>query len=102
MLAMRVCAGLCTARPRKRFDRGEKGCPVAVLLEWPTPVLTVKFRQTSHEFTFGVGMDFISYPLVLTPWCNKFVCVCRFWSLVFMHVFSVESKTSGISSLRTS
>jgi hypothetical protein len=30
-------------------------------------VLTVKFRQPSHEFTIGVGMNFISYPLVLTP-----------------------------------
>jgi hypothetical protein len=30
-------------------------------------LLTVKFRQPSHEFTFGVGMTFISYPLVLTP-----------------------------------
>jgi hypothetical protein len=30
-------------------------------------VLTVKFRQPSHEFTFGVGMSFISYPLVLPP-----------------------------------
>jgi hypothetical protein len=29
--------------------------------------LTVKFRQHSHEFTFGAGMTFISYPLVLTP-----------------------------------
>jgi hypothetical protein len=28
---------------------------------------TVKFRQPSHEFTFGVGMSFISYPLELTP-----------------------------------
>jgi hypothetical protein len=28
---------------------------------------TVKFRQPSQEFTFGVGMNFISYPLVLTP-----------------------------------
>jgi hypothetical protein len=26
----------------------------------------VKFRQPSHEFTFGAGMTFISYPLVLT------------------------------------
>jgi hypothetical protein len=33
----------------------------------PTPVLTVKFRQPSHEFTFGVGMTFVFYPLVLTP-----------------------------------
>jgi hypothetical protein len=30
-------------------------------------MLTVKFRQPSHEFTFGVGTRFISYPLVLTP-----------------------------------
>jgi hypothetical protein len=30
-------------------------------------MLIVKFRQHSHEFTFGVGMNFISYPLVLTP-----------------------------------
>jgi hypothetical protein len=30
-------------------------------------LLTVNFRQPSHEFTFGFGMNFISYPLVLTP-----------------------------------
>jgi hypothetical protein len=30
-------------------------------------MLTVNFRQPSHEFTFGVGMNFISYPLVPTP-----------------------------------
>jgi hypothetical protein len=30
-------------------------------------MLTVKFRQPSHEFTFDVGMSFISYPLLLTP-----------------------------------
>jgi hypothetical protein len=30
-------------------------------------LLAVKFRQPSHEFTFGVGMTFVSYPLVLTP-----------------------------------
>jgi hypothetical protein len=30
-------------------------------------LLTVKFHQPSHEFNFGVGMNFISYPLVLTP-----------------------------------
>jgi hypothetical protein len=30
-------------------------------------VLTVKNRQPNHEFTFGVGMTFVSYPLVLTP-----------------------------------
>jgi hypothetical protein len=30
-------------------------------------MLTVKFRQPSHVFTFDVGMSFIPYPLVLTP-----------------------------------
>jgi hypothetical protein len=30
-------------------------------------LLTVKIRQPSHEFTFGVGISFIPYPLVLTP-----------------------------------
>jgi hypothetical protein len=30
-------------------------------------MLTVNFHQPSNEFTFGVGMSFISYPLVLTP-----------------------------------
>jgi hypothetical protein len=30
-------------------------------------MLTVKFCQPSHEFTFVVGMTFVSYPLVLTP-----------------------------------
>jgi hypothetical protein len=43
-------------------------------------------------------MTFISYLLVLTPLYNKFVRACRFWSLVFMQDFSVESKTSRISS----
>jgi hypothetical protein len=62
----------------------------------------MKFRQPSHEFTFDVGMNFITYPLVLTPWYNKFVCVCHFWSLVFIQDFSIESKTFGISSSSTS
>jgi hypothetical protein len=30
-------------------------------------MLTVKIRQPSQEFTFGVGVSFIPYPLVLTP-----------------------------------
>jgi hypothetical protein len=30
-------------------------------------VLTVKIRQPSHEFTFGVGITFVSNSLVLTP-----------------------------------
>jgi hypothetical protein len=36
-------------------------------LETQIMLLTVKIRQPSHEFTFGVGMSFIPYPLVLTP-----------------------------------
>jgi hypothetical protein len=64
-------------------------------------VLTVKFCQPIHEFTFGVGMNFRSYPLVLTPLYNKFVCACRFWSLVFMQDFSVE-RLLRLRSLSTS
>jgi hypothetical protein len=64
-------------------------------------MLMVKIRQPSHEFIFGVGISFIPYPLVLTPWYNKFTCACRFWSLVFMQDFSVECKTLGISSSST-
>jgi hypothetical protein len=30
-------------------------------------MLTLKIRQPSHEFTFGVGISFIPYLLVLTP-----------------------------------
>jgi hypothetical protein len=30
-------------------------------------LLTAKFCQPRHEFTFGVSMTFVSYPLVLTP-----------------------------------
>jgi hypothetical protein len=35
------------------------------------------------------------------PWYNKFIRACRFWSLVLMQGFDVESKTSGISSSST-
>jgi hypothetical protein len=42
-----------------------------LVLKMPSPagvlLLTVKIRQPSHEFTFGVGMTFVSYSLVLTP-----------------------------------
>jgi hypothetical protein len=37
------------------------------LLHMLWSMLTVKIRQPSHEFTFGVGMTFVSYSLVLTP-----------------------------------
>jgi hypothetical protein len=46
------------------------GESVAARRRAPPParrLLTVKIRQPSHEFTFGVGMSFIPYPLVLTP-----------------------------------
>jgi hypothetical protein len=35
-----------------------------ILVTW---LLTVKIRQPSHEFTFGVGITFVSYSFVLTP-----------------------------------
>jgi hypothetical protein len=38
-----------------------------VAFDFDEKLLTVKSRQPSHEFTFGVGMSFIPYPLVLTP-----------------------------------
>jgi hypothetical protein len=38
-----------------------------IVVERTEKVLTVKIRQPSHEFTFGVGMSFIPYPLVLIP-----------------------------------
>jgi hypothetical protein len=41
--------------------------PFLVIYDNTTKVLTVKIRQPSHEFTFGVGISFIPYPLVLTP-----------------------------------
>jgi hypothetical protein len=40
---------------------------VAFQQKKPQWLLTVKFRQPRHEFTFGVDMSFILYPLVLTP-----------------------------------
>jgi hypothetical protein len=61
----------------------------------PPHLLTVNFHQPSHEFTFSVGMNFKSYLLVLTPWYNKYVRECQFWSIMFMQEISIESKTSG-------
>jgi hypothetical protein len=46
---------------------GAAGCASASRLASAATVLTVKIRQPSHEFTFGVGMTFVSYSLVLTP-----------------------------------
>jgi hypothetical protein len=53
---------------RKSEDISQKAISdIAKLGTVMSTVLTVKFRQPSHEFIFGVGMTFISYPLVLTP-----------------------------------
>jgi hypothetical protein len=38
-------------------------------------MLLVKIRQPSHEFTFGVGISFIPYPLVLTGITSSLVHV---------------------------
>jgi hypothetical protein len=58
-------------RLRAETDRRPPPPPVAAVT-MPVAVvggelLTVKFHQPSHEFTFGVGISFIPYPLVLTP-----------------------------------
>jgi hypothetical protein len=45
-------------------------CSLTILLmprTTPVWLLTVKIGQPSHEITFGVGMTFVSYSLVLTP-----------------------------------
>jgi hypothetical protein len=57
---------------RRTADQPNKGGPSpdnddAAGVAYPKKMLTVKIRQPSHEFTFGVGMSFIPYPLVLTP-----------------------------------
>jgi hypothetical protein len=58
-LAGMAVAGMLTAIREKLF--GMEFDDLGQLL------LTVKIRQPSHEFTFGVGMIFITYQLVLTP-----------------------------------
>jgi hypothetical protein len=46
---------------------GAAAAPPSVLRSWLCGLLTVKIRQPSHEFTFYVGITFVSYSLVLTP-----------------------------------
>jgi hypothetical protein len=46
---------------------GAAACPEQERECADAPLLMVKIRQPSHEFTFGVGITFVSYPLVLTP-----------------------------------
>jgi hypothetical protein len=58
----------CKGRWQKRLIGLPAGQPwSSPRLPSMAPVLTVKIRQPSHEFTFGVGMTFVSYSLVLTP-----------------------------------
>jgi hypothetical protein len=47
--------------PARRQD------PQGLALTDTLKMLMVKIRQPSHEFTFGVGISFIPYQLVLTP-----------------------------------
>jgi hypothetical protein len=49
----------------KKMTKLEKKPMPKMVRKWV--LLIVKFRQPSHEFTFGVGMSFIPYPLALTP-----------------------------------
>jgi hypothetical protein len=42
-----------------------------IKVKFGSKLLTVNFRQPSHEFSFGVGTYFISYPFELTPLYNK-------------------------------
>jgi hypothetical protein len=60
-----------------------------------------EFRQPSHEFTFGVDMSFILYPLVLTPLVQQVHLCMSVLEFSVYAGFYVESKTSGISSSST-
>jgi ribonuclease HI len=58
----------CDAEVIKDHFEKESEAKEPELIKYLTEVLlTVKIRQPRHEFTFGVGMTFVSYPLVLTP-----------------------------------
>jgi hypothetical protein len=56
-------------RNSPNYSRSASSVKFSILSGLPTPssLLTVNFRQPSHEFTFDADMNFISYPLVLTP-----------------------------------
>jgi hypothetical protein len=55
-------------------------------------LLAVNFRQPRHEFNFGVGINLISYPLILPHWYNKFTLACRFWSLLFIRTLALNTR----------
>jgi hypothetical protein len=67
--SIRMIFVMSSSRPRWRFSLHEVRSFMfqssGVFLR--CTLLTVKIRQPSHEFTFGVGMSFIPYPLVLNP-----------------------------------
>jgi hypothetical protein len=55
------------ARYLKDILTKKRYLPTSEVVKLTKELLTANFRQPSHEFTFGVGMNFISYPLLLTP-----------------------------------
>jgi hypothetical protein len=60
-------------KPTTAFNRGDTFvfgswvCTADGAGSFQRYLLTVKFRQPSHEFTFSVGITFILYSLVVTP-----------------------------------
>jgi hypothetical protein len=64
-------------------------------------MLTVNFRQPSHEFTFNVGIYLLFEPLELTPLYNKFTLACQFLILLFTQEIYAEEETFRISSSST-
>jgi hypothetical protein len=47
-------------------------------------LLTVNFRQPSHEFTFNVGIDLISKLMILTVMlCQVHLCMMILKSIIF-------------------
>jgi hypothetical protein len=47
-------------------------------------MLTVNFRQPSHEFTFNVGIDLISNLMILTLMiCQVHLCMLNLESIVY-------------------
>jgi hypothetical protein len=66
------------------------------------PLLTVNFRQPSHELSLNVAIDLLFQPLELPPpLYNKFTLACRYWSLLFTQEIYAKEETFRISSSRT-
>jgi hypothetical protein len=58
-------------------------------------VLTVNFGQPSHEFTFGVGINFISYLLLVTPLIWQVRSCMSVLEFNVYTKFSIKCETSG-------